>query len=338
MKWLCTALSCFIFAYSVQATDEADRAWAQIAQTGQTNGGGDQLANQLKKFYTKYPAHPKAADAWIKEQTLRKKTAGPDLKKLATPSRTETKTEDAPSLRERVQEAEARIRKAQLVSVAAGLGEMERCGRKLATDFPRDPAGWRILMTAAAGFGGTKAQQLYNDVVANAPTDDLKITALTRLSEIGRKPMLPAKAAPQQVQLPYIGPVNLAFTDIDGRDVNLARLGDKVTLIHFWATWCPACRSELPKIRTVYDEFNAQGFEIIGVSFDDNQQMLRAFSRLYRLSWPQFYDGGGWDNAVNKTFGIKQLPTMYLVDKRGLLRDRMAGENLRDKVWSLLQE
>jgi hypothetical protein len=56
------------------------------------------------------------------------------------------------------------------------------------------------------------------------------------------------------------------------------------------------------------------------------------------MPWPQFYDGKGWNNAISTRFGVQSIPTMYLVDKKGMLRDRDARENLAAKVRALLSE
>src|SRR6266498_3501706 len=65
-------------------------------------------------------------------------------------------------------------------------------------------------------------------------------------------------------------PLALKFTAVDGRPVDLETLRSKVVLIDFWATWCGPCVQEVPHVKAVYDKLHPKGFEIIGISFDQN--------------------------------------------------------------------
>src|ERR1044071_4382750 len=187
MKCLWIAVLGLIFASATFSTHAdaapsdpaADAAWAEIAKSAKTTDP-KQLADQLKAFYEKYPNHPKATVAFLKEQNLRGSSAP---KPTPAPAPAAAVPVDN-SLSGQIAQAEARIKNAQKHGKEAALGEMERSGRKLADQFPNEPIGWETLMAAAYGFGGEKARQLYTQIAAKAPTAKLKSAATSQLKTL----------------------------------------------------------------------------------------------------------------------------------------------------------
>ena len=117
-------------------------------------------------------------------------------------------------------------------------------------------------------------------------------------------------------------PLDLKFTAIDGREVDLAKLRGKVVLIDFWATWCPPCRHIAPDIVGLYQKYHSQGLEVIGISVDSDKQGLLDMVKKEGLVWPQYCDFKGADNEVAAKFGIEQFPTVFLVNKQGVVVNR----------------
>jgi thiol-disulfide isomerase/thioredoxin len=115
-------------------------------------------------------------------------------------------------------------------------------------------------------------------------------------------------------------------------------LKDKVVLLDFWATWCGPCVGEVPNVKRVYNELHPKGFEIIGISLDKNEKALKQFIAEYEIPWPQYFDGRGWGNAYGLQFNVTAIPAMFLVDKKGVLREMDAREELESKVKKLLAE
>ena len=115
-------------------------------------------------------------------------------------------------------------------------------------------------------------------------------------------------------------PLDIQFTALDGRDVNLARLKGKVVLVEFWSTSCGPCIAEMPGLKAAYDKFHDRGFEVVGISLDDKESVLRRFITEKKLPWPQHFDGKGWENKFAVRYGIFAIPTTWIVDKRGNLR------------------
>src|SRR5690606_27424048 len=110
-------------------------------------------------------------------------------------------------------------------------------------------------------------------------------------------------------------PLSLEFAALDGKKVNLADLKGKVVLIDFWATWCGPCIAELPELKSVYEELHGKGFEILGISFDQDKDELSRFVQEEKMTWPQYFEEGD-ENAFGKLFGIQAIPTLWLVDKQ----------------------
>lgn len=151
-------------------------------------------------------------------------------------------------------------------------------------------------------------------------------------------------------------PLELAFTAVDGRKVDLKDLRGKVVLVDFWATWCGPCIAELPNIKKVYAELHAQGFEIIGVTLENAslsandtpeqtavklakaKQKLVDFTAKEQMPWPQHFDGKYWKNEFSTKFGISLIPSMFLIDQTGrVVSTNARGEALEREVKRFLK-
>ena len=143
-----------------------------------------------------------------------------------------------------------------------------------------------------------------------------------------------------QAELPLINtkPPTIKFTAVDGTKVDLAQWRGKVVLVDFWATWCPPCRREVPNLVAAYRKFHDKGFEIIGISLDKNKEQLLAFTKEQDMPWPQYFDGKGWENEISIRFHIEDLPTMWLLDKHGRIRNADPSDNLEAEITKLLVE
>jgi thiol-disulfide isomerase/thioredoxin len=113
--------------------------------------------------------------------------------------------------------------------------------------------------------------------------------------------------------------------DLDGKPLSVANDKGKIVLIDFWATWCGPCVRELPNVLKVYAKDHDKGFDIIGVSLDSDKAKLTSFIKEKNMTWPQYFDGKGWENKVSTKYGINSIPATYLLGKDG----KIIGKDLR---------
>ena len=109
-------------------------------------------------------------------------------------------------------------------------------------------------------------------------------------------------------------------------------------LVDFWATWCGPCVASMPEVKRVYEKYRNQGLEIVGISLDKDRATLSQFLNDYEIPWPQYFDGKGWDCAIARKFGVQSIPTVLLVDKKGVLRRKATQGLLEQQVAALLDE
>jgi len=130
--------------------------------------------------------------------------------------------------------------------------------------------------------------------------------------------------------------------DLEGEAHSLAAYQGKVVFLNFWATWCGPCKVEMPAMEALYQAFRSQGMEILAVSVDQQGAVVtRPFKEAMGLSFPILHDS---DYQVGLTYGARTLPMTYLIDRQGVIRQRVFGardwnsQEARKLISELLEE
>lgn len=198
----------------------------------------------------------------------------------------------------------------------------------LAKEYPDRPNGYQDLMEATEEYEflneNDRARGLANELISSSAPEHFKLWARGFLNRINS----------------FDKPISVKFKALDGREVDLGNMRDKVVLVDFWATTCGPCVRELPEVKAAYDRFHGRGFEVIGISCDTDKNRLERFLKKKKYPWPQYFDGKTQlDNKFTQAFGIDGIPDLFLVDKTGRLRfDNVNVSSLDEKISKLLAE
>lgn len=284
-------------------------------------------------FYTRFPQHERADQARKLEQAMLNQAAelgdtnaihrlkGIEEEQLKNPDLTEDE-----KLEVRIQQLQRTVASKQKEGPDAALAQLDKSAREMYQEFPKRPEVAQLLVSTAQAWldhGQTdKSRALAEEIIKSNADQEIKSGAeelIKKMNRVGK-------------------PLALKFTAIDGQQVDLQQMKGKVVLIDFWATWCRPCLAELPKVKAAYEKLHAKGFEIIGLSFDEDKAALEKTLKAENMTWPQHFDGEDAGKKWGEEFGITGIPTMWLVDKKGVLRELNAREELAVKVEKLLAE
>ena len=190
------------------------------------------------------------------------------------------------------------------------LGADDSAAAKLRVDV-LDTATGAILATRHLGPRETAVALDARGEIVPLDADSLLAGATPR----GREPFAPAFALP----------------DLTGDTVRLAGFVGKVTLVNFWASWCDPCREEFPHMAELYHDFDRAQFEIAAISDDVDRGKMRAFVRQFRPPFPILVGAG----RMKQTYHYRGLPYSVLLDRRGLVIERLFGFGGADEFRAL---
>ncbi len=113
------------------------------------------------------------------------------------------------------------------------------------------------------------------------------------------------------------------LSDLSGKNVSLSSFRGKVVVLDFWATWCPPCRQEIPNFINLQNKYGKKKFTFVGVSVDqDGPSVVKSFAEKMGMNYPQLM---ATQQVVMNYGNIDGIPTTFVIDKKGVIRNMFVG-------------
>jgi glutathione peroxidase-family protein len=142
-----------------------------------------------------------------------------------------------------------------------------------------------------------------------------------------------------QSEIPGITDPRLDFKvlGINGDSLKLSSMKGKVFLLDFWASWCGPCRISNRQLVKIYDKYKKAGFEILGISLDEDIKDWKKAIAKDKISWLQCVDTKGWDAKSAYKWNVEAIPASFLIDKKGnVVAVNLEKDELEKKIKELL--
>lgn len=224
---------------------------------------------------------------------------------------------------------------------------MEKIQAVFEEQLERTPDHWetvRMLVEILEALGNSEAtekvlkqaQTVFEKQLAQNENDRNALNGLANIHEkLGHTELAEEYKLKVDPSLGWVGEVLPDFpsaVDLDGKPISLADYRGKVVLLDFWAVWCGPCLGEIPRIKAVYEKYHDKGFEVIGVSLDEDTAVLREFVTEQEVPWRQILDGDGFGGAFAKRYGIRSIPAPFLINREGKVISVKARGSLLDEL------
>lgn len=120
--------------------------------------------------------------------------------------------------------------------------------------------------------------------------------------------------------------------DLEGNRVSLENFKGKIVFVNFWATWCPACKYEMPSMEKLWQNFKNEDFIILAVDLGESEGVVRKFVEEKKLSFPILLDKG---RSTQMDYSITAIPTTYIIDREGKIIGKAVGAREWDNENSI---
>lgn len=121
---------------------------------------------------------------------------------------------------------------------------------------------------------------------------------------------------------------------LDGTPVRLSDYRGQVVLLYFWATWCGACRMELPGLLAVHERYREKGLTIVGVNLLESKERVQSFVDGAGMEFPVLLDSRG---RAGNLYGAHSIPTNYFLDRDGVVRQVVRGAIPEEMIIELVE-
>ena len=232
-----------------------------------------------------------------------------------------------------VQDAQELFTKRELEKAPAII---KRAG-ELLTANPDDAATAGLAMQLASAFeqmpGGDafskQAYETFGPIFSKSKNDSIRQMAESFQGTL-RRLSLPGN------------PMKITGTLLNGQPFDQSTLTGKIVLVDFWATWCGPCIAEIPNVLEQYEKYHSRGFEVVGISLDQERDALEKFVTDRKIPWPILFEpseGSGWQHPLATYYGISGIPTVILIGRDGNVVSLNArGERLGELLDELYKD
>ena len=177
--------------------------------------------------------------------------------------------------------------------------------------------------------------QLFTKLEAQFPENRGVFRRLSKIHErLGNAELANEYRIKAEPALALIGKTvpDFSATDLDGNPISLEQYRGKVILLDFWAVWCGPCIAEMPNVKKVYDTYKDEGFDVIGISLDTDEDILRDYLKENEIPWRQVFSGEGWKSPVARQYHISAIPAPWLIAKDGTLITHQARGDALERL------
>ncbi len=154
--------------------------------------------------------------------------------------------------------------------------------------------------------------------------------------------LLPLSVPAEPLPAGQLAPeLNLPNIPDNGGNTSLASLQGQVVYVDFWASWCGPCRVSFPILNAIRNQLHEQGFEVLAVNVDEFEEDALTFLEEQPVDYLVVRDSEG---ASPASFGVLGMPTGFLIDRKGRIREVHQGfrkndsAHIRETISSLLTE
>lgn len=128
---------------------------------------------------------------------------------------------------------------------------------------------------------------------------------------------------------------NLDTVDMKGDVWSLSKQKGQVVFVNFWATWCAPCREEMPSMQRLYAKMPKDKFKMVALYNRDKPELVKNFVTKLGITIPILDDE---QNILGERYGLTGLPETFIVDKKGVIREKFIGPKEWDspKIFDLL--
>ena len=212
------------------------------------------------------------------------------------------------------QSGDATVRREAIVAAA----------RNYTAKYPGDRRGPRLLVEAAT-------------LCDSVPKE--KRDLLEEAARLTTEAPLKARIADDFKRLDLLGKrVELKLPTVNAGEFELASLRGNVTVLIFWAAESPHSLLWMQNFRTAWEKMPKSNLRVATISLDSNRALLNDKLKDLPATWPTHFDSKGWDGPVPRSFGINAIPTVWVLDKEGVLRTLNARDDYQAWIEKLLAE